>query len=374
MSMDLHPDELESDVASLIDRLNSIPLFGMTLTGLRSTYSSIKERNFVFEGALNRGEQCVQRATDLAKPIAIAATRSALKMAEPVVGQVADPVQAIDSAASETLAKFQEKFPLINETPSKIVSSLKAAAQDTVSSYIHAVHDTANSYMQTTPVKVVSRRLDDAVSVSEMVVEIFLPGDDVVDRATKRKAHAERRTEQSAYEPVQVTTVGDAVRCAQEKIRRITHCLHQCSLLLSQRIYATSMCFPMMAVEVSSDVFLSTRELFFAYHKAHSFRECPHAIVEMSEICYKKLKLKQPIVAFIEEEVVNFILMPSQMVSRYTMYATRNPAVWPQEQPNEITEKAAATTEDPLDDANKPQEAQEADMLPLSNYPPNLFN
>ena len=63
----------------------------MTLSQLQSWYSSIKDRNEILKNAFNTGEQYANRLAAVAKPVVIAATTTALKVAKPVVGEISDP-------------------------------------------------------------------------------------------------------------------------------------------------------------------------------------------------------------------------------------------------------------------------------------------
>ena len=81
---------------SFQERLLEIPTYTMTLSQLQSIYTSLKERNVVFEKTLTTGEKCVEKITTAAKPVVWAATQSALQVAKPVVGEIVDPGKEVE--------------------------------------------------------------------------------------------------------------------------------------------------------------------------------------------------------------------------------------------------------------------------------------
>lgn len=76
---------------SFQERLSDMPAYTMTLSQLQSIYTTLKERNEILKNAFTAGEQYVDLITNAAKPVVWAATASALKVAQPVVGEIKDP-------------------------------------------------------------------------------------------------------------------------------------------------------------------------------------------------------------------------------------------------------------------------------------------
>lgn len=93
---DVYGDCINETQKTFQERLLEIPAYTMTLSQLQNIYTSLKERNVVFEKTLTTGEKCVEKITNAAKPVVWAATQSALQVAKPVVGEIVDPGKEIE--------------------------------------------------------------------------------------------------------------------------------------------------------------------------------------------------------------------------------------------------------------------------------------
>lgn len=82
-------------------------------------------------------------------------------------------------------------------------------------------------------------------------------------------------------------------------------------------IYKTTMYVPRKAIQVTGEVYISAQEIVFAYTKAHSLTEMPHAVAEMAESYYNTLKKETPTVDDVKEKAVAFVYVPAQVVSEY---------------------------------------------------------
>jgi len=212
------------------ERLSEIPLYTMTLNQLCSMYSSLKERNEVLNKALSAGEYYAKTIADTAKPVVASATTSALAAAKPVIGEVTDPAAALDSVASRTLAEAGKKFPILKSTPTEIAESTKEAIKSTANSYLER-------FQESTTGKTINKQVDNAISLSELVVEICFPTDGSdpeqvaeleKEEMSENAGHAVRvsnlkekvkhrgRKRLMTLKPVQITV--DAVEYAQERI------------------------------------------------------------------------------------------------------------------------------------------------------------
>ncbi|XP_065672526.1 uncharacterized protein LOC100213905 [Hydra vulgaris] len=345
------------------ERLSEIPTYTMTLSQLQSWYTSIKDRNAILKSAINTGENYANRLAAAAKPVVIAATNTALKVAKPVVGEISDPVAALDSCASEVLAKVQEKAPFIKQTPKEIAEHAKEKAQET-SSYVLDKLTLSNVGQETT------KQLDNVVSFSELMVEIVFPTDGknaedlkeiekaeededkgLVVRAANLKDKTIRRGTRKlmTYQPVK--TAVDMVQYTQARIMEMTEKLKQGSNYVTVKsletkndieakipeikkvveenlttgsefltnnwdyIYQTTMYIPKKAIQVTGEVYISAQEIVFAYSKAHSLTEIPHAVVEMVEKYYKSLKSEN--LPDLKDKAVAFVYVPAHVVSEY---------------------------------------------------------
>jgi hypothetical protein len=263
------------------------------------------------------------------------------------------------------LAKVQEKLPFVKQTPSEMAQSAKSSAQETANYYLGKVQ-TSKIGQQTT------KQLDNAVSFSELMVEICFPtdgsnADDVkelekaeedeekglVVRAGNLKDRAVRRGKRKlmSYQPV-VTTL-DTVQYAQAQISQVTEKLMQGTNyvatksseaktlvienypaiktkaeqtiaegtnLVSQnwdQIFTTTMYIPKKALQVTGEVYISTRMMVFAYTEAHSVSEIPHAVAEMAESYYANLKTEGVSVEQAKEKAIAFVYVPAQVVAEY---------------------------------------------------------
>lgn len=349
------------------ERLSDMPAYTMTLSQLQLLYTTLKERNEVLKNAFNTGEEYVEKITTAAKPVVWAATQSALQVAKPVVGEITDPVGKLDSAASEALAKVQEKIPIVKQTPKEIAESAKASAKETADYYLGKAKS-SSAVQQTT------KQLDNVVSFSELMVEICFPTDGsnpedikelekaeededkgIIVRAGNLKNKAIRRGTKKimTYKPVQTTV--DKVHYAQQQISEMTEkillgtnyvaartCeakdvitknypeikntvegkLSEGSQLLAQKwdhVYQTTMYIPKKAIQVTGEVYISAQEIVFAYGKAHSVTEMPHAVVEMAEKYYNSLKkdVTAEKLEALREKAFAFVFVPAQVVSEY---------------------------------------------------------
>jgi len=80
-----------AEIKSFQERLSEIPMYTMTLSQLSSIYSSLKDQNHALNKAFTTGEQYFNQVSEVAKPVVISATQTALKAAKPVVGEINDP-------------------------------------------------------------------------------------------------------------------------------------------------------------------------------------------------------------------------------------------------------------------------------------------
>jgi len=86
-----HPGTPPAEMKSFQERLSEIPMYTMTLSQLSSVYSSLKDRNEILNQAFTTGEKYFNQVSEVAKPVMISATETALKVAKPVVGEINDP-------------------------------------------------------------------------------------------------------------------------------------------------------------------------------------------------------------------------------------------------------------------------------------------
>jgi len=387
MEVDTLPDTPPNEVKSFHERLSEIPMYSMTLSQLTSAYTSLKDRNQVLNQAFTTGEKYFTQASEVAKPVVLSATETALKAAKPIVGDITDPAGKIDQCASEALAKVQEKLPIVNQTPTQIAESAKASASETANYYKTSAQETANYYKTSAKETAnyyieklsasrigqqTTTQLDNAVSFSELMVEICFPTDGscpddlkeleqaeededkgLLVRAGNLKERAVRRGTRKvmSYTPVQTTI--DNVQYAQKQISEMTQKVLQGTNYVATKsleakdllkenyptiktlaqetlvegteligkkwdhVYKTSMYIPKKAIQVTGEVYINAQEIVFAYSKAHSLTELPHAVVEMAEKYYNNLATEGMTMDQVKEKAVAFVYVPAQVISEY---------------------------------------------------------
>lgn len=76
----------EEELKTFKDRLQDMPAYNMTVNGIQSMYDSLKGYE-TLSGYINTAENVAETLTNAAKPVVVAATNMALKVAKPVVGE-----------------------------------------------------------------------------------------------------------------------------------------------------------------------------------------------------------------------------------------------------------------------------------------------
>eukprot|EP00794_Sanderia_malayensis_P016723 gene16723-18417_t len=359
---------------SFQERLNDIPMYTMSLNQLYSMYSSLKDRNDVLKKAFDAGEYYAQAIATTAKPVLINATNTALAAAKPVIGDVQDPGAALDSIASKTLAEVEKKFPVITKTPCEIAESTKEAIKTKAASCIGKIQESA-------PAQIATKQVENAISLSELMVEICFPTDgacaedvaelereesdehkDAVTRIGNLKDKIKHRGTRKLMQMKPILIGVDAVHYAQERVEEMNRKLgqgtnylkdkaneaktfavekkmetedyvHKTNEMLKEeankvwdKVYTTTMYIPSKAMKISGEVLISTKEIVFAYTQAHSVTELPHAIVDMVDKYYASLKETQPQVTDAADKAVAFVVVPAQVVAEYLL-ASR-PVQW----------------------------------------------
>jgi len=361
-------DASDEGLKSFKDRLEDMPAYTMTLTNLESLYATLKGKNAYLQSMFHLGESMVGCITSVAKPVALTATDVAFKVAKPVIGEVKDPVASIDGCASEMLAKVQEKIPYIKQDPSEIVEDAKCSVKDTASYYLEKVQSLRIT-------QTAAKQLDNVVAFSDLVVELCFPTDGsnpedmkelekaeddeskgVLAHARNLQAKAYRRGTRKlmTYRPVQVTIniVSPLVQYAHDRITQTTGKILQGtrfvtseslisnetpqqnstteeeilteeesemkSNLASQSwdsVYKTSMFIPKKALEVTGEVYVSAKEMVFAYSNVNTIKEMPRCVYNMAE-SYKN-NMDHNLVSDVKDKALAYVYVPAQVVSSY---------------------------------------------------------
>ncbi|XP_078368266.1 uncharacterized protein LOC144652106 [Oculina patagonica] len=311
----------EADNKSFTARLWELPVAMAAVEQLSQIYSSVKERNSVTRMACNAGESTIQMANAATKPIIEAA--NSYSLSKPIVGRVECAAATLDRVASETLAKVEEKCPIITKTPAEI----KTTVTDTASEYYNKVQNNA-------VVKMMVASTEGMISITEVIAEAALPTDGTCEEDMKELETADEDSAKGALVRVQnlqrmVTRRGKrklmsykpvkfSVDTASNLQEHITDLLGRTSDA-SKKVYSASMYIPNMALELSGEVIVSAKQLVFALNKAHSVKDMPAAVANVA------MKAVQPITDA-KDRLAGYVFVPSQVMTEYLL--SSRPVQW----------------------------------------------
>ncbi|EDO30954.1 predicted protein [Nematostella vectensis] len=315
------------DAKSFTSRLYELPVVMAAMEQLSQIYGNVKERNAVTKKVCEAGESTLSVATAASKPLIQKATNTAFTLAKPVIGEVNDPVSTIDNVASETLAKVEEKFPVITKTPTEIAEMTKMA----VTGRAYSAYDNIQNMSVT---KMLTSKASDVVSFTELMAEIALPTDGnceedikeletadkdsdkgVVVRATHLGKRVTRRGKRTLmqYKPVQMTI--DAVNCAQERLTGIV----EKSTETSKKVYEAYLYFPETATKISGEVVVSAKEFVFAFANAHPVKDLPAAVLNLTKTTMEPI-------ASVKDKALAYVFVPSNVIAEYVL--SSRPVQW----------------------------------------------
>lgn len=322
----------EADNKSFTTRLWELPVAMAAVGQLTEIYSAVKERNSVTRMACNAGESTIQMANAATKPIIEAA--NSYSLSKPIVGTVECAAGKIDRVASETLAKVEEKCPIITKTPTEI----KATVTNTASEYFSKVQNSS-------VVKMMVATSDGMFNVTEVLAEAVLPTDGnceedmkeletadedatkgvivraqnlkrmVMRRGTRKLKHYKNRgkTTLMSYGPIKfsVDTVSSLQGHVSSLIGKTTDA--------SKKVYSASMYIPNLAIGLTGEVVVSAKELVFALTEAHSITDMPAAVANVM------VKAVQPI-SDAKDRLVGHVFVPPQVMTTYLL--SSRPIQW----------------------------------------------
>ncbi|XP_068740357.1 uncharacterized protein [Montipora capricornis] len=311
----------ESEGKSFTTRLCELPVAVAAIQQLSQIYTSVKERNAVTRYACSAGESTINMANSATQPILTAA--NSLPLAQPILGKIECAAATIDRVASGTLTKVEEKLPFITKTPNEI----KTALSQTASTYY--------SKVQNAPVvKMVIAKTGEMVSFTEVLSELALPTDgscpeDVKELVTMaedqskgslarirnlQKRIARRGTKKLlSYKSVQFTVekVGDLQG-------RVTD-LVGVSATAGKKLFNATMYIPSMALELSGEVFVSAKNLVFAFTKAHSVSDMPAAVASVV------MNVTEPL-SKAKDQLVGYVFVNQHVMTQYLLSSA--PVQW----------------------------------------------
>jgi len=357
----------EEELKTFKERLEDMPAYNMTVNGIQSMYNSLKGYESI-SGYINTAENVAGSLTNAAKPVVLAATDMAFKVAKPVVGEVKDPVASIDGCAAEVLAKVQEKVPCVKQDPYQMVESAKCSAKNTANYYMERVQGL-------TMTQAAVKQIDNAVSFSDLVVELCLPTDacsiedmtelerqeesedqGVIARARNVQEKACRRGTRKLMSYTRVRNTVDMVQFVQNRLSETTGKLMKGSNYVPsnsssqpietslheelnnapssssanteetderdflseewESIHKTSMFLPKKALEMTGEVYTSAKEIIFVYSSTNALKEMPSNVVSMVESYYHKIN-QNGLIDDVKDKVVSFAYVPTQVITNY---------------------------------------------------------
>lgn len=316
-----------TELKSFSNRLTELPVVMAAFEQLSQLYTSVKEKNSVTKMAFGAGETAVQTAAAATKPIINVATNTAFTLAKPVIGQVDEPAAAIDNVASETLAKVEEKFPFITKTPEEMVDTTK----QTVVGKATEMYDKVQS---TEMAKMLVAKTGDVLSFTELFAEMALPTDgnckeDMEDleiaerdgdkgnfvRATNLAKRVARRSKKRLMSLKPVTMTVETAQCAQQKMTDLV----TRSTEKGKEVYDATMYIPSMALKITGEVAVSTKEFVFAFTNAHNVKDMPAAVLNITR------KAAEPL-SEVKDKAAAYLFVPSQVMTEYIL--SSRPVQW----------------------------------------------
>lgn len=311
----------ESENKSFKTRLCELPVAVAAIQQLSQIYNCVKENNAVARLACNAGESTINMANSATQPIVSAAT--SLPLAQPILGGMGYAASTFDRVASGTLAKVEEKLPIITKTPTEI----KTAMSSTASNYYTRVQNT-------TVVKMMISSTHEVVSLSEVLSEFALPTDgacpeDVKELVTMAEDQTkgplvrirhlrEKITRRGArklmsYKPVKLTV--DTMSCVQDRVSNLV----VKSTTAGKQVFSATMYIPSKALELTGEVFISSKNFVFAFTKAHSVSDLPSTVANMM------MQVTQPLTNA-KDRVVGYVFVNQQVMTQYLL--SSRPVQW----------------------------------------------
>merc|ERR1712002_875067 len=248
--------------------------------------------------------------------------------------------------------------------PCDLVEAAKTSAQGTANYYMEKVQGM-------TVTKTAVKQLDNAVSLSDLMVELCFPTDvtnyedmaeleraeededkGLIKHARNVKDKAYRRGSKKLMSYSQVRKTADVVQFVQNQISETTGKLIKGTNYVSsasssstpvetpstsdqtkalseeenadrdfvsedwESIDKTSMFLPKKALEMTGEVYTSAKEMVFVYSNTTALKEMPSNVVKTVESYYNKLS-EDGIVNDVKDKVVSFAYVPTQVVSNY---------------------------------------------------------
>ncbi|KAK9961979.1 hypothetical protein ABG768_007373 [Culter alburnus] len=174
---------------NVVDRIVHLPLVISTYGMVSNVYCNTKNNHPYLKSVCEVAENGV-------KSITSAAFYSAL----PIIGKLEPQISIANDLACKGLDKIEKTLPILHKPSDQIVANAKEAVQDSMEKTKTVVSGGVQTMMESRAVKLMSSRVDTALSTSETLLEQYLPeAEEVKECEVKNTEGFENNSEASSY-------------------------------------------------------------------------------------------------------------------------------------------------------------------------------
>ncbi|XP_077105971.1 perilipin-2-like isoform X2 [Ranitomeya variabilis] len=219
---------------NVVVRLINLPLVSSTYDMVFSTYVTTKDHHPYLKSLCDVAEKSVRSITSVA-----------ITGAMPILQKLEPQIALANTVACIGLDKIEEKLPILYQPPEKVVANAsgavvgardavihsitgvvdktKGAVQDGVEMTKAVVNGSINSVLGSRVVKIMSNRMDSALTRSESLLEHYLPPTDeeLVKEASKTEGFEVSKNEPSYYVRLGSLSMKARKRSYQQALIRI---------------------------------------------------------------------------------------------------------------------------------------------------------
>ncbi|XP_071512014.1 perilipin-2-like [Diadema antillarum] len=188
--------------SNVINRVAALPMVSSTLTQVTNAYNWTKDKNSLVKYTLEMAESTVAMAATTAKP---------------VVDRLEGPLSAANEYANQRLDMLQEKAPIINDSPDKVLSSIQDGTKRVLDNTKTAGAEQINKVLLTRLGKAVTQGVNTAITLSEFAVDYYLPQE---EGNASEKAQTDEAVQCDGDKPLEAT-FSQASRVTNKVRRRI---------------------------------------------------------------------------------------------------------------------------------------------------------
>ncbi|XP_071506454.1 perilipin-2-like isoform X2 [Diadema antillarum] len=190
--------------SNVINRVAALPMVSSTLTQVTNAYNWTKDKNSLVKYTLEMAESTVAMAATTAKP---------------VVDRLEGPLSAANEYANQRLDMLQEKAPIINDSPDKVLASIQDGTKRVLDNTKTAGAEQINKVLLTRLGKAVTQGVNTAITLSEFAVDYYLPQE---EGNASEKAQTDEAVQCDGDKPLEAT-FSQASRVTNKVRRRIVN-------------------------------------------------------------------------------------------------------------------------------------------------------